>query len=118
METKLVHETQTEQEAMALQEMLEREGIAAALVNHRDTAYPGIADKSRSGTEVRVPEEQAARAVALIREYLAAEPIEGPPDAPPPDRRAAPGITGPGWLVISLVFFALLVAAIYLSNPE
>ena len=116
-ETKLVHETATQQEAMALQEMLEREGITAALVDHRDTAFTGIVDRARSGTEVRVPADQLERAKQLIKEYLAARPIEGPPDAPPPDSASAAIARGPGWLIITLVFLLFLGVAIYLISP-
>ena len=116
-ETKLAHETNTQQEAMALQERLEREGIAAALVDHRDTACTGIVDRARSGTEVRVPADQLDRAKELIREYLAARPIEGPPDAPPPDSAPAAAIRGPGWLIMTLVLFLFLGVAIYLISP-
>ena len=50
METKLVHETQTEQEAMALQEMLEREAKRHRLVEKLHPALDdvvGVAQGSR-----------------------------------------------------------------------
>ncbi len=115
-ETKLAHETATQQEAMALQEMLESEGIAAALVDHRDTAFTGIVDRGRSGTEVRVPADQLERAKQLIGEYLAARPIEGPPDVPPPDSGSAAMVRGPGWLIITLILLLFLGVAIYLVS--
>ncbi len=86
METRSVYETDDEVLALALQEALEAEGIAAVLVNHRDTAYPGITDRERHGTEIRVEMDQIADATRLIEEFLAAQPIEGPPIAPPPTR--------------------------------
>ena len=87
METRSVHETDDEVQALALQEALESEGIAAVLINHRDTAYPGITDRQRHGTEIRVEADQVAKATELIEEFLAAQPVEGPPIAPPPDPR-------------------------------
>jgi hypothetical protein len=116
METSNVFETDDEVQALALQEALEAEGIAAVLVNHRDTAYPGITDRQRHGTEIRVEVDQVARARRLIEEFLAAQPVEGPPVAPPPDRSPAPGLRGPGWLVITLILLGLLGIAAYLLN--
>jgi len=116
METRNVYETDDEVQALALQEALESAGIAAVLVNHRDTAYPGITDRLRHGTEIRVELDQAETATQLIEEFLAAHPIEGPPVAPPPDSGAAPGVGGPGWLVISLILLALMGIAAYLLN--
>ena len=118
METQLVWETQSDVEALGLQEMLEGEGIVAKLVHHRDTAYPGIADKSRSGTEVRVAADQAVRAGELIREYLAAEPVGDPSIGPPPDKGPPPGLKGPGWLLTSLILLGLLAVAAYLASPN
>lgn len=118
METRSVYETDDEVQALALQEALEAEGIAAVLVNHRDTAYPGITDRQRHGTEIRVEADQVAEARRLIEEFIAAQPIEGPPVAPPPDRGPAPGLRGPGWLVISLIFLGLLGIAVYLLNGK
>ncbi|MDH4281354.1 MAG: DUF2007 domain-containing protein [Myxococcales bacterium] len=116
METRSVHETDDEVQALALQEALESEGIAAVLINHRDTAYPGITDRQRHGTEIRVEADQVAKATELIEEFLAAQPVEGPPIAPPPDSGPAPGVRGPGWLVITLVLLSLLGVAAYLLN--
>jgi hypothetical protein len=116
METQNVYETDDEVQALALQEALESAGIAAVLVNHRDTAYPGITDRLRHGTEIRVEIEQAARATQIIEEFLAAQPVEGPPIAPPPDTGPAPGLRGPGWLVITLILLVLLGVAAYLLN--
>jgi len=116
METRRVHETDDEVQALALQEALESEGIAAVLINHRDTAYPGITDRQRHGTEIRVEADQVAKATELIEEFLAAQPVEGPPIAPPPDSGPAPGVRGPGWLVITLVLLSLLGVAAYLLN--
>lgn len=116
METRNVYETDDEVQALALQEALESEGIAAVLVNHRDTAYPGITDRLRHGTEIRVEVDQVARARQLIEEFLAAQPVEGPPIAPPPDRGPRPGLRGPGWLVMTLILLGLLGAAVYLLN--
>ena len=83
METRNVFETDDEVQALALQEALEAEGIAAVLVNHRDTAYPGITDRLRHGTEIRVEVDQVDEAKRLIKEFIAAQPVEGPPVAPP-----------------------------------
>lgn len=116
METRSVHETDDEVQALALQEALEREGIAAVLVNHRDTAYPGITDRLRHGTEIRVEADQVEQAKALIRDFLAAEPIEGPPLAPPPDRGPLPGLRGPSVLITTLLFLGLLAIAVYFLN--
>ena len=116
METHNVYETDDEVQALALQEALETAGIAAVLVNHRDTAYPGITDRLRHGTEIRVESEQVAAATQLIEEFLAAQPVEGPPIAPPPSSAPAPGVKGPGWLVITLILLGLLGAAGYLLN--
>lgn len=116
METRNVYETDDEVQALALQEALESAGIAAVLVNHRDTAYPGITDRLRHGTEIRVEVTEVDRATQLIQEFLAAQPVEGPPVAPPPDSKPAPGVTGPGWLVITLILLGLLGAAVYLLN--
>ena len=116
METRSVYETDDEVQALALQEALETEGIAAVLVNHRDTAYPGITDRQRHGTEIRVEMDQVEQATQLIEEFLAAQPVEGPPIAPPPDTGPAPGVRGPGWLVITLILLALLGVAAYLLN--
>lgn len=116
METHNVYETDDEVQALALQEALESAGIAAVLVNHRDTAYPGITDRLRHGTEIRVDAEQVAAATQLIEEFLAAQPVEGPPIAPPPSSAPAPGMKGPGWLVITLILLGLLGAAAYLLN--
>ena len=52
METLSVYETDDEVQALALQEALESEGIAAVLINHRDTAYPGITDRQRHGSRI------------------------------------------------------------------
>ena len=90
METLSVYETDDEVQALALQEALESEGIAAVLINHRDTAYPGITDRQRHGTEIRVECDQVEKAKQLIEEFLAAQPVEGPPIAPPPDPAACP----------------------------
>jgi hypothetical protein len=116
METRSIYETDDEVQALALQEALEAEGIAAVLVNHRDTAYPGITDRQRHGTEIRVELDQAERAARLIKEFLAAQPIEGAPVAPPPDRGPPPGLRGPGWLVITLILLGLLGLAVFLLS--
>ncbi len=118
METSSVYETDDEVQALALQEALESEGIAAVLINHRDTAYPGITDRQRHGTEIRVEEDQVEQATQLIEEFLAAQPVEGPPIAPPPDSNPAPGIRGPGWLVISLIMLGLLGVTAYILNAK
>lgn len=118
METRSIYETDDEVQALALQEALESEGIAAVLVNHRDTAYPGITDRQRHGTEIRVEVDQVRKATQLIEEFLAAQPVEGPPIAPPPDSRPAPGVRGPGWLVITLIMLALLGVVAYLLNAN
>ena len=116
METRNVYETDDEVQALALQEALESAGIAAVLVNHRDTAYPGITDRLRHGTEIRVELDQVEQATQLIEEFLAAQPVEGPPIAPPPDTGPAPGLGGPGWLVITMILLGLLGVAAYLLN--
>jgi hypothetical protein len=118
METRSVYETDDEVQALALQEALESEGIAAVLVNHRDTAYPGITDRQRHGTEIRVEVDQVAQATQLIEEFLAAQPVEGPPISPPPDSAPAPGLRGPGWLVITLLMLGLLGVAAYILNAN
>ena len=118
METRTVYETDDEVQALALQEALESEGIAAVLVNHRDTAYPGITDRQRHGTEIRVETDQVAEATQLIEEFLAAQPVEGPPIAPPPDSRPAPGLRGPRSLVITLLLLTLMGVAVYLLNAK
>lgn len=118
METRNVYETDDEVQALALQEALESAGIAAVLVNHRDTAYPGITDRMRHGTEIRVELDQVEQATRLIEEFLAAQPVEGPPIAPPPDSGPSPNVRGPGWLVITLIFLALLGVAAYLLNAN
>lgn len=118
METSSVYETDDEVQALALQEALEGEGIAAVLINHRDTAYPGITDRLRHGTEIRVEVDQVEKARQLINEFIAAEPVEGPPVAPPPDSGPRPGLRGPGWLVITLTFLGLLAAAAYFLNVK
>ena len=116
METRNVYETDDEVQALALQEALEAAGIAAVLVNHRDTAYPGITDRLRHGTEIRVELDQGERATQIIEEFLAAQPVEGPPVAPPPDPGPKPGTKGPGWLVITLILLGLLGVGAYLLN--
>jgi hypothetical protein len=116
METRSVYETDDEVQALALQEALESDGIAAVLVNHRDTAYPGITDRSRHGTEIRVEMDQVDAATRIIEEFLAAQPIEGPPIAPPPDSRPAPGVRGPSSLVITLLLLGILGVVAYLLN--
>jgi hypothetical protein len=117
MQTRNIYETDDEVQALALQEALEAEGIAAVLVNHRDTAYPGIADRQRHGTEIRVELDQAERAARLVKEFLAARPIEGAPAAAsPPDAGPAPGLRGPGWLVITLILLGLLALALSLLS--
>lgn len=118
MDTRSVYETDDEVQALALQEALESEGIAVVLVNHRDTAYPGITDRLRHGTEIRVELDQVEQATQLIEEFLAAQPVEGPPIAPPPDSGPAPGIRGPGWLVISLIMLGLLGVAAYILKAN
>ena len=118
METRSVYETDDEVQALALQEALEAEGIAAVLVNHRDTAYPGITDRLRHGTEIRVEVDQVDRATQLIEEFLAAQPVEGPPVAPPPDPGPKPGVRGPSSLVITLALLAILGIAAYLLNAN
>ncbi|MBW2510228.1 MAG: DUF2007 domain-containing protein [Deltaproteobacteria bacterium] len=118
METRNVYETDDEVQALALQEALESAGIAAVLVNHRDTAYPGITDRLRHGTEIRVELDQVEQATQLIEEFLAAQPVEGPPVAPPPDAGPSPGLRGPGWLVITLILLGLLGIATYLLNDN
>ena len=69
METTNIYETDDEVKALALQEALESAGIAAVLVNHRDTAYPGITDRLRHGTEIRVEADQVADATRIIEEF-------------------------------------------------
>ena len=118
METRNVYETDDEVQALALQEALESAGIAAVLVSHRDTAYPGITDRLRHGTEIRVEFDQVEKATTIIEEFLAAHVVEGPPVAPPPDSGPAPGIQGPGWLVITLILLALLAITAYLLNAN
>lgn len=118
METRSVYETDDEVQALALQEALEGEGIAAVLVNHRDTAYPGITDRQRHGTEIRVELDQVAQATQLIEEFLAAQPVEGPPMAPPPDSMPAPGMRGPSSLIITLLLLTLLAIAAYLLTGK
>ncbi|MGB5810059.1 MAG: DUF2007 domain-containing protein [Polyangiales bacterium] len=118
METRSVHETDDEVQALALQEALEQEGIAAVLINHRDTAYPGITDRLRHGTEIRVEADQVEKATAFIRDFLAAEPIEGPPVAPPPDAGPKEGIRGPSVLITTLLFLSLLGIAAYFLNVK
>jgi len=118
METRSVYETDDEVLALALQEALEAEGIAAVLVNHRDTAYPGITDRERHGTEIRVEMDQIADATRLIEEFLAAQPIEGPPIAPPPDSLPPPARRGPSSLIITLLLLALLGVAAYLLKGK
>jgi hypothetical protein len=71
MDTRSVYETDDEVQALALQEALESEGIAAVLVNHRDTAYPGINDRQRHGTEIRVELDQVAQATHVIEGFRA-----------------------------------------------
>ena len=105
-------------QALALQEALESEGIAAVLISHRDTAYPGITDRQRHGTEIRVERDQVEQATRIIEEFLAAQPVEGPPIAPPPNSEPAPGLRGPGWLVISLLMLTLLGVAGYILNAK
>ena len=116
MDTQNVYETDDEVQALALQEALESVGIAAVLVNHRDTAYPGITDRLRHGTEIRVEADQVDAATQLIEEFLAAQPVEGPPIAAPPSTSPAPGVKGPGWPIITLILLGLLGAAAYLLN--
>jgi len=118
MDTRSVYETDDEVQALALQEALESEGIAAVLVNHRDTAYPGITDRQRHGTEIRVELDQVERATQLIDEFLAAQPVEGPPIAPPPGSEPGPEVRGPGWLVITLIMLGLLGVAAYILNAN
>lgn len=116
METRNVYETDDEVKALGLQEALEGSGIAAVLVNHRDTAYPGITDRQRHGIEIRVEADQVEEATRIIEEFLAAQPVEGPPISAPPDPGAKPGIRGPGWLIITLILFGLLGLSAYLLN--
>ena len=116
MESRNVYETDDEVQALALQEALESAGIAVVLVNHRDTAYPGITDRLRHGTEIRVELDQVAEATQLIEEFLAAQPVEGPPIAPAPDAGLTRAIRGPGWLLISMILLGLLGIAAYLLN--
>ena len=118
METRSIYETDDEVQALALQEALETEGIAAVLVNHRDTAYPGITDRQRHGTEIRVEMDQVEKATQIIEEFLAAQPVEGPPIAPPPDALPPPARRGPRSLLISLLLLALMVVAAYLLNAK
>ena len=118
METRSVYETDDEVQALALQEALESEGIAAVLVNHRDTAFSGITDRVRHGTEIRVEADQVEKATRFIREFIAAEPIEGPPIAPPPDPGARPGLRGPGWLMTTLIFLGLLAVSAYFLSVK
>ncbi|MGB8332644.1 MAG: DUF2007 domain-containing protein [Polyangiales bacterium] len=118
MDTRSVYETDDEVQALALQEALESEGIAAVLVNHRDTAYPGITDRQRHGTEIRVEHNQVQRATQLIEEFLAAQPVEGPPIAAPPGSEPPPVLRGPGWLVITLIMLGLLALAAYILNDN
>ena len=116
METQSIYETDDEVQALALQEALEAEGIAAVLVNHRDTAYPGITDRQRHGTEIRVEIDQVEKATQLVEEFLAAQPVEGPPIAPPPHPGPQPGTRGPSALVITLFLLGLLGGAADLQN--
>ena len=118
METKNIYETDDEVKALALQEALESAGIAAVLVNHRDTAYPGITDRLRHGTEIRVESDQVEDAKRIIEEFLAAQPVEGPPIAPPPSKGPTKEVRGPGWLVITLILFGFLGVAVYLLNDN
>ena len=118
METRSVYETDDEVQALALQEALESEGIAAVLINHRDTAFAGITDRVRHGTEIRVEADQVEKATQFIQEFIAAQPIEGAPIAPPPDPGPPPGLRGPGWLVTTLIFLGLLASAAYFLNVK
>ena len=115
MESKIAHETATEQEAIALKEMLEHEGITATLLKHGDRAYPGIVDRGKSGVEIRVIADQIDKAHTLIAEYLAAEPIEGPPEAPHPDSVQATVSSGGLSRILSVLFLLLVLGfVIYL----
>ncbi len=118
METRSIYETDDEVQALALQEALETEGIAAVLVNHRDTAYPGITDRQRHGTEIRVETDQVEKATQIIEEFLAAQPVEGPPVAPPPDSLPPPARRGPRSLIITLILLALMGVAAYLLSAK
>jgi len=118
MDTRSVYETDDEVQALALQEALESQGIAAVLVNHRDTAYPGITDRQRHGTEIRVELDQVGQATELIEEFLAAQPVEGPPVAPPPGTGPDREVRGPGWLVITLIMLGLLGITAYILKAN
>ena len=85
-------------------------------MNHRDTAYPGITDRLRHGTEIRVEAEQVDRATEVIEEYIASEAIEGPPIAPPPVAGSSASVRGPGWLIITLILLGLLLLVGYFLN--
>ena len=55
-----------------------------------------------------VEADQVEEATRLIEEFLAAQPVEGPPLAPPPDPAPADGIRGPGWLLITMILLGLI----------
>ena len=66
----------------------------------------------------RVERDQVEKATQIIEEFRAAQPVEGPPIAPAPDSRPAPGLRGPGWLVITLLMLTLLGVAAYILNAK
>lgn len=115
--TERVFEGQDETEALALKAFLEESGLDCALLNHRDTAYPGIVDRVAGGLEILVAAEHAERARALIQDFMSAEPI------PPGDPQPAPAVlessgasSGAWFLPVLLVFGVVVLVTWYLTS--
>ncbi len=115
--TERVYEGQDEIQALALKAFLEESGLDCALLNHRDTAYPGIVDRVAGGLEILVAAEDAEKARGLIEDFMSAEPI--PPGEPQP-AAALPqgpgGSSGAWFLPVLLVFGVVVLVTWYLTS--
>ncbi len=106
--TERVYEGHDETQALALQSFLQESGVDCALLNHRDTAYPGIVDRVAGGIEILVAAEDAGRARDLIGEFLSAEPMppeEGTAAAPSGVMERSSG----AWFLPALLVFGVVV---------
>lgn len=72
-DVRTLYQPDDEIEALAIQSLLEEQGISCSVRRGADTAYPGIADRPGAWGEILVAEEDLERAQVLVAEYLEAE---------------------------------------------
>lgn len=100
-------------EARLIESLLQEQGIDCMVVQHQDTAYPGIGDRRSGWGEIRVDPQDVERAEACIREWQQAESEDLEQAAMRTPRETEPTV-GPGGrtaLTLMLVLAVLLVLA-------